>query len=600
MRSVLLIILFFFMGTALWAAEGWEMETQMAPGGKLDLKTKSWWSLVDELKVGEHFVSTSSFPDGGAMIVRRDARTRSRSPQDMLVWIIDDDGDMPPGSSQGDRDSDCYVVDYGCDGTVDRILDYIDVDRDQIPDEMDIRYFVDGELRRAWFGVDLDGDGEMWHTIDYEYTGDFFLSDPYGNNEIYMNKYNPQTDSWIPISECPFTFYDDDRDGLSESVVRFSAAPLDFSSEADPDYANSQKRYEGTFDSSMNRMGVVNIRYSLDMDEMSDGRNPLHYEMGFNMVGRLPYDFERMERTQDLRRAPKSTVCIPFEEARRIAEQYPADHTGFSWHEFEDPAIRIGGPRRPEYDRRWEGVFWTWERRIMHNTGGPVQLWNMRREYMPSFSDRRQLYYSPIDRRLHLKGAAEGWIRARLAGLEQALGEIRMFDVNQDGYFDRWEYYWKDDSRPYRIASGLSASHRDFEDDWDAMKKFYNEQVLPQSIQLNQQVIRALEELDDDSTPIPDFLREALEGDISPDERRYVLDWIREYRWRNFISKERNESQRRINAAPKQDPRSESALRIQSEQTWDYAMQLSLLEEAYARGDYELVLEHLEKIHNRE
>ncbi|MGC9329529.1 MAG: hypothetical protein ACP5I1_17980, partial [Candidatus Hinthialibacter sp.] len=561
---------------------------------------KSWLPRAVELKTGEHFVMTSSFPNGGAMIVRRETRTRSRSPQDMLVWIIDDDGDMPPGASQGDRDSDCYVVDYGCDGVVDRMLDYIDVDQDQIPDEMDIRYFVGGELRRAWFGVDIDGDGEMWHTLDYEYPGDFFLCDPYGNNEIYMNKYNPHTDSWIPISECPFTFYDDDHDGQSDSVVRFSAAPLDFSSEEDPDYANSLKRFEGSFDSSMNRMGVVNIRYSLDIDEMSNAQNPLHYDMGFNMVGKLSYDFERMKRHQKLRRSPKTTVCVSFEKARRIAEQYPADQTGFSWHEFEDPTIRIGGPQRPEYDRRWEGVFWTWERRIMHNTGGPVQTYNMRREFRPEFCRRRQLYYSPVDRRLHLKGAAEGWIRARFAGCEQSLGEIRMFDANHDGYFDRWEYYWQDDSRPYRIASVSSTAHRDFEGDWDAMKTFYNEQVLPQSIQLNQQVIGALEELDDDATPIPDFLREALEGDISLDEKRYVLDWIREYHWRDFMSQARNESKRRINSAPKQDPRSQSALRIQSERSWEHAVRLSLLEEAYAQGNFELVLQHLKQIRSPE
>ncbi|MFV1958975.1 MAG: hypothetical protein ACC662_06135, partial [Planctomycetota bacterium] len=99
--------------------------------------------------------------------------------------VLDDDGDMDD-SQKGDGDSDCYVVDYGCDGTVDRMVDYIDTDGDQIPNEMDIRYFIDGELRRSWMGLDLDGDGEMWDLVDYEYTGNFFASDPYDDNMIYM------------------------------------------------------------------------------------------------------------------------------------------------------------------------------------------------------------------------------------------------------------------------------------------------------------------------------------------------------------------------------------------------------------------------------
>ena len=89
-------------------------------------------------------------------------------------------------------------------------------------------------------------------------------------------------------------------------------------------------------------------------------------------------------------------------------------------------------------DYRWEGVFWIWERRFMENTGGPGQKWNVRREYSPRASDRRELYYSGIDRRIHLKHAEEGWMQSgHFAGLDE-LGEIRMFDTDGNGYFDRW------------------------------------------------------------------------------------------------------------------------------------------------------------------
>jgi hypothetical protein len=159
----------------------------------------------DAIKNGEYFTISSMEPSGGKMIVRRETRTRSRTPQDMIVWILDDDGDMPPDASQGDTDSDCYVADYGCDGKVDRMVDYIDADGDQIPDEMEIRSFVDGECgvlgsERIWMGRE-----------DVEYRRlripwRFFFVRSLWKQRNYMNKYHPQRDCWIPISECPFSF----------------------------------------------------------------------------------------------------------------------------------------------------------------------------------------------------------------------------------------------------------------------------------------------------------------------------------------------------------------------------------------------------------
>ncbi len=593
----LLALTFSLLPCIPFADAWWELETQMNPDGKLLLIQKEWWPRALQLKTGEHFVLKSTYPEGGTMIIRREARTRTAKPQDMIVWILDDDGDLPAGASQGDTDSDCYIADYGCDGTVDRLVDYIDSNGDQIPDEMDIRYFEQGELRRAWFGVDLDGDGLMWDLADYEYTGDFFQSDPYGNNEIYMNKYNPRGGSWIPISECPFAFYDTDGDGQSEAVVRFSAAPLTFSPETDPDYANSQARYQGEYDPAMERMGVVNIRYSLDIDGLSSPENPLHYEMGFNLVGSLPYDFPGMRRTQPLRRAPKTTVCIPFPQAREVSGNYPAEQTGFSWREFEDGSIAIGHPSRPAYDRRWEGVFWTWNRRVMHNTGGPVQYWNMRREFMPGPSTRRQLYYSPVDRRLHLKGAVEGWVPVGCIESQEPLGEIRLFDTDRDGYFDRWEYFWEGEDAPCRVASVHNAENKDLTGDWASIMAFYNQQAVPEAIRLNEQLIAAIERQGNEfAPPVPANLTAALKQDISPDERRYILDWIREYRYWHFQKAAQARARQQLTAHLGQDPRASVELRKQSPSAWDRAVTLSRIDDAYARGLYDQVVEMMDTL----
>ncbi len=579
-----------------FAAEWWENETKMAEGGKLNLISKDWWKQASQLEEGEQFTLQSKFSDGGWMIIRKEKRDRTSG--NMIVWVLDDDKDMNQENPASDQDSDCYVVDYGCDGSVDRIVDYIDTDQDQVPEEMDIRYFVNGELRRSWFGNDLDGDGSMWDIADYEYTGNFFRSDPYGNNEIYMNKYNPNNDTWVPISECPFAFYDTDNDGESEVAVRFSAAPLEFSAQRDPDYANQRNRYEGSYDPAMNRMGVVNIRYSFDIDGGSSKEEPLHYEMGFTMTGSLPYEFPLMHRNQPLRRHPKWTVCIRHEQARKVSEQYVAEHTGFTWREFEDSRLKIGHPSRPEYDRRWEGVFWTWSRRIIHNTGGPIQDWNVRREYMPISCNRRFVYYSPVDRRLHLKGAKEGWLQIGHIGNEEALGEIRMFDTDDDGYFERWEYFTADSSEPYRTAQVNKDENLDFQNDWQEMQSFYTEIILPESIQLNETLIGEFEKINADFSPIPATLSEALTKHISPDEKRYILDLIREYRYRQFRRYIRDLNKKQMEKIPSNDPRSNAELMQQSTQSWDLAVLMTQFEFAYEQGDFKQAIDEIRKIRN--
>ena len=548
----------------------WEAETAMSTKGEVLLRDKPWWPRAQALKVGEQFLVRSALPGGGQMLVRRERLRRGRKTFEAVVWVLDDDGDFRPGDTDGDKDSDCYVADYGGDGRADRMVDYIDNDGDGTPDEMDIRYFHGGGLRRAWFGMDLDGDGHMWSLGNYEYAGGFFRSDPYGNNMIYFNAYDAERDQWLPGSECPFAFYDTDGDNQSEAVVRVSAVPLGFDPLRHPDYANGVHLCSRPFTDETRKLGAVNIRYGIDIDGLSSAERPLHHDMGFNLIGRLPYQFPGMEHTNPLRRHPKTTRVCPHGYVRQMAETYPADQTGFSWHEHGDDGVTLGFGPHARDDRRWEGIFWTWSRRIMHNTGGPIQIWNMRREFRPTPSARRVLYYSRVDRRIHLEGATEGWTRVGRIGNRAALGELRCFDTDADGRFDRWETHLAGKPLPVRVSTVRDAGLREVPQEWDKLREVYTKELLPEALAANGRLIAAMQAAV--AFQPPEHLAKALGAAPSDSERRYVQDIIRELHYlalRAYLL-----------------TRSKEWLDAGAPDAWDLACTVALVDAAYGEGRY--------------
>ncbi|MFH1265287.1 MAG: hypothetical protein ABIK89_06125 [Planctomycetota bacterium] len=584
-------------------ASWWEAETAMGPGGTLTLTEKPWWERAQALEVGEHFTERSDLPGGGQMLIRRERSKlawgyggRKASEADVLVWVLDDDGDFRSGDTDGDKDSDCYVADYEADGRVDRMVDYIDDDGDNKADEMDIRYFDDGRLAISWFGVDLDEDGHLWSVGNYEYAGGFFRSDPYGDNLVYANRYDPDENRWFPMSECPFAFYDTDGDGESEAVVRVSAVPLDFDPETELDPGNSLFNYTLPFTERMRHPGAVNFRYSRDLDGLSSPERRLHYDMGFNLIGRVPYQFEGMARETPLRRAPKTTNVIPHEDLIRVAESYPAETTGFSWHEYGDDAVSLGYEPRPGEDRRWEGIFWTWSRRFMHNTGGPIQNWNMRREFCPTPSNKRELYYCRADHRIHLKGATDGWIRVGHLANTEPWGEIRFFDTDRDGYFDRWETHLADVSAPVRVSTVRDLGIRDLPDDWDAIGKLYTQEILPEALQANENLMAAMGELADFG--VPENLAKALEAATCDGEKLYVQDIIRETQYLDLREKLSRKSTELFAAFPPADLRSKPDELKASIRAWTHARLMTDLDTAYAEGRYDDAARLLGEIRN--
>ncbi|MGZ4887050.1 MAG: hypothetical protein ACXVJK_04800 [Candidatus Aminicenantales bacterium] len=509
----------------------WMRQTMLTPEGKFaSLKTRRWWKKAMTLKPGQSMILDVSGEAKDKMLVRREMiPLHGGPPVDTIIWVIDDDGD---GSVQkgGDRDSDCYVIDYGADGIVDRMVDYIDDNNDGRADEMDVRFFKDGVLSYAWFGVDIDRDGALWNIKAFDDSlEECRTCDPNGDNLFYVNAFNPERGTWVPLGECPIAFYDTDGDGFSEIAVRVSVVPAAWDPAKDPDFAS--RAYAGPWDKGMADAVVANIRSSYDIDQESSREAPFHYEMSFNLVGRTPFKFPDVAHSNPLRRPPQETIALPWKDVRALADTYEATETGFSWVENTDEAtVPLSAEGTPDDPNR-KGLAWPWERRFMENSGGPSRKWNVRREWSSKPSAKRELYYSEIDKRIHLYGAEEGWIEVGNFGGLGAVAEIRMFDTDGNGFFDRWEVYLSNSTRPVRVTQVTDEKARRVDAGPGALAEFYAKEVLPRAKAENAKILDALTAVHayDPPAELKSAINQGPEG-----YRRYAQDVLRELTYLGF------------------------------------------------------------------
>ncbi len=353
----------------------------MTGDGRLTFLDKPWWPRAKALKEGESFTMDLNHDGRPDTIVTRK--------EDNLIEAIDDSGQAANIWNQA---STAYVVSYKGTGLVDRMVIYIDNNGDGKADEMELRHFQDGYLRYAWFGENYDNDGvQIFDLKNWQYAGNNGNNKFRGNLQIYLNKYDPVTKSWVPLSECPFAFWDYNKDGHGDVALRVSAAPLASLTGPDADYANNYNYMWAANATPLAEIGNLNVRFSFNIDPgpRLDPLNKPHYNFGFSSVGAVPYRYPNMTYTNPRRRPPQTVTRIDWKQGVAVGMRYPARETGFTWDESRSVW-------------RWEGEFWVYERIYLSNTGGPTQRWNMRREYSGKSSSQRRIYYSEADKRYHL------------------------------------------------------------------------------------------------------------------------------------------------------------------------------------------------------
>lgn len=474
----------------------WMKATGLTSEGRLpSLKSRKWWKKTLAMKPGESLI----LEDSGEARERMSVRLESYQLEDgqtieVMIWAIDDDGNDSLKAG-GDFHDDCYLYDLNRDGLVDLMVDYADENEDGQADFMEVRYFEKGYLIRGWFGYDFENIGELMKFRNpLDLMAENFRQNLNGQKLYFKNIYDRASRSWRPAEICPLASFDLNGDGLSDLVIRFNLNPESVEPE------------------------IGSLEGSFDVDRGNNQDWPFHYDLGLVLVGRLPYNQDECRIYSNKRRPPQEACSIPHDKILGLLQNIEFTAAGFSWKEFPDESL--------ENNNNWQelegqGIGWSWERKKLPLASASWQKWNIRREVSSSSATRPEFYYSPVDQKIHLFGAEEGWLPiGYLAGLPR-VGEIRYFDTDGNGYFDRREIYLAASTRPVLVLPLLEDRNVKIAFDLNRISEFYLNEVLPAALARSEALLRAMKKLQNYDSP-SGFSEAWNRAGLS--ERRYLLE----------------------------------------------------------------------------
>ena len=124
---------------------------------------------------------------------------------------------------------------------------------------------------------------------------------------------------------------------------------------------------------------------------------------------------------------------LRWDVAQKFADNSPWTKACLTWDEMN--ANSEGNVKRDPFER-WEGVIAHSSKHFPQIGGPPCSGLNKRNEVAIDGVKSLRLYYDPTDRRLHLKGANEGWLHVDF-DLDGIGGEsdkmLRVSELARDG-----------------------------------------------------------------------------------------------------------------------------------------------------------------------
>ena len=341
----------------------------------------------------------------------------------ILVRVIDEDKDMIMGT-EPDLDSDLYIADWNADGIVDAAIDYEDLDRDQDVDQMGL-YSYGGEDVGiwVWWGRDDGDDNLLWYNVDYRYYQlPCQFNSHFGGDETFNYMFlKPGSDTWVPIYENPFLFYDRDKDGVTEGAIRIEGEGdliqyLRWSFDADNDATTTQPR---DFDVAV---AACAPGWIAEKNRNSDFKLRLNKE---NSEILTVWGFPT---------APilKRSAAVDFIENvtwARVQLTWDENDLNRAWNKSNDTIDR------------WEGIIASGYKEpgfIMPQIGGPdCGPFNKRYELVLNPTGPNEYYFNPADHRIHIKNSNKTWIKVDYDVDNKADMNYAWIDSNGDGIMDQ-------------------------------------------------------------------------------------------------------------------------------------------------------------------
>ncbi len=402
------------------------------------------------------------------------------------VQWIDDDDDMKKGDLEGDTDSDCLMIDRNRDGNYgsqyDLIIDWDDENNDgkaDIQAVVDYSGFADRGRWHAHYMWMFDDDGDNilnyidWNTMQikaWEHSGCCnFFTDYHGKSLFIKSHTNTFNIKDLRFGwENPFIFYDPDKDGQTEMVIRYVDEPqLKTKLSAVP--------LNGIIPDSLRSViytkRVKSVQMSFDLDNDSRPGNELDFDFSIKLSGK-GFDYsDQVHKFKSLRGLPEADKYFYDPRWRRLEELVFTGRKNAYKLPFERGEWNSCWIVYDEDDdcHRWERVeFYDPESpfNIGAHKGGldnnpQADVTGDRGEWDSDFSGKGQLYIGKFDGKIHLYGAEwgawridqnakyyqgwQGWRGKNIQPEDLVCKEptivptIRYSDSDGDGFFDTIE-----------------------------------------------------------------------------------------------------------------------------------------------------------------
>ena len=262
----------------------------------------------------------------------------------------------------------------------------------------------------------------MWYTVDYRYyQTPCQLYSHFGGDETFNWLYLTQkADTLVPIFENPFLFYDRDKDGVTEDVIRI----------------------EGVGDT------LEYLRWSFDADNDATLEQPRDFDAtvaacapGWTVEKKRGSDFYHRISKDD---GDVLNICgLPTSPIlkREIAADYLNNITWarvqLTWDEND---FNVAANEVDTFER-WEGIIAPANEEpgfYFPQIGGPdCSAFNKRTEIILAPKGPNECYFSPADHRVHMKNSDRAFIRVDYDNDRVADMYYNWYDTDGDGLLDK-------------------------------------------------------------------------------------------------------------------------------------------------------------------